>query len=140
VAKSNEAHWKMSRLFANRQVTNNIAPLFTECRIRPEGLIDAPLRRCQHNRQMFMVDDGGRPARSRYTVLKNFRYYGLTCGRARDRPTHQLGYTCNPSSSGDWAMWSMRRSPQRSFSKCQRRFAAKKRASRLTRTMYMPIY
>jgi len=89
VAKSIEAHWKMSRLFANRQVYKQYRAIVFGVPHPPEGLIDAPLRRCQHNRQMFMVDDGGRPARSRYTVLKNFRIMAYLAVVLETGRTHQ---------------------------------------------------
>jgi len=89
VAKNNEAHWKMSRLFANRQVFKQYRAIVYGVPQSPEGLIDAPLRRCQHNRQMFMVHNSGRPARSRYTVLMNFRIMAYLAVVLETGRTHQ---------------------------------------------------
>jgi len=89
VAKNDEAHWKMSSLFANRQVFKQYRAIVYGVPQSTEGLIDAPLRRCQYNRQMFRVDSSGRPARSRYTVLKDFRIMAYLAVVLETGRTHQ---------------------------------------------------
>jgi len=89
VAKNNEAHWKMSRLFAERRIYKQYRAIVYGVPQSSEGLIEAPLRRSQYNRQIFTVNPGGRPARTRFTVLKDYRimaYLALVLETGR---THQ---------------------------------------------------
>jgi 23S rRNA pseudouridine1911/1915/1917 synthase len=89
VAKSNEAHWKLSRLFANRQVDKQYRAIVYGVPEGKEGLIDAPIRRSQHNRQIFKVEGTGRPARSRYIVLQDFRIMAYLAVTLETGRTHQ---------------------------------------------------
>ncbi|MFH1214670.1 MAG: RluA family pseudouridine synthase [Candidatus Neomarinimicrobiota bacterium] len=90
VAKNNEAHWKMSRLFAERQVYKQYRTFVYGVPEPAEGLIDAPIQRCQHNRQTFTVHNSGRPARTRYAVLKDFRIMAYLSVVLETGRTHQV--------------------------------------------------
>ncbi|HPC36455.1 MAG TPA: RluA family pseudouridine synthase [Candidatus Marinimicrobia bacterium] len=89
VAKSDEVHWKMSRLFAERKVFKQYRAIVYGVPESAEGLIDAPLRRSQRNRQIFTVDEQGRPARTRFTVLKDYRIMAYLVLVLETGRTHQ---------------------------------------------------
>ncbi|MDD5231408.1 MAG: RluA family pseudouridine synthase [Candidatus Marinimicrobia bacterium] len=89
VAKNNEAHWKMSRLFAERRVFKQYRAIVYGVPKTTEGLIDAPIRRSQHNRQMFTINNRGRPARTRFTLLKDYRIMAFLAVVLETGRTHQ---------------------------------------------------
>jgi len=69
VAKNDEAHWKLGRLFADRQVYKEYRAFVWGTPDPSESVIEQPIGRSPANRKKFVVTDAGRFARSRYEVL-----------------------------------------------------------------------
>ncbi|HOV23303.1 MAG TPA: RluA family pseudouridine synthase [Candidatus Marinimicrobia bacterium] len=89
VAKNDEVHWKMSRLFAERKVFKQYRAIVYGVPESAVGIIDAPLRRSQRNRQIFTIDKRGRPARTQFTILKDYRIMAYLAVVLATGRTHQ---------------------------------------------------
>ncbi len=100
VAKSDEAHWRLSELFKQRAVYKEYWALVWGCPNPTEGIIDAALHRSPNNRQKFVAGVIGRPARTRYWVREDFGemafvHLQLETGRTHQARVH-LQYIGNP--------------------------------------------
>jgi len=71
-AKTDEAHWKLSKLFAERSVFKEYRAFVWGFPKPESGLINAPIGRSNKNRKKFIVSDSGREARTRYVTISNF--------------------------------------------------------------------
>jgi 23S rRNA pseudouridine1911/1915/1917 synthase len=98
VAKSDEAHWRIARQFENRTiqkiymaVVQGIPPMLAD-------VIDLPIGRDRYQRErqaIRKVENGGRPATTRYDVLETFtapggKKYALVKLTPKTGRTHQL--------------------------------------------------
>lgn len=71
-AKTDEAHWKLSKLFADRSVFKEYRAFVWGFPKPESALIDAPIGRSSKNRKKFIVSDSGRKARTCYQTISNF--------------------------------------------------------------------
>jgi len=89
IAKNDETHWKLSRLFADRRVYKEYRALVWGVPDPPQGEIEAALGRSPRQRQKYVVREDGRPARSRYFVERDFGIIGLVGVILETGRTHQ---------------------------------------------------
>ncbi|MFA4839426.1 MAG: RluA family pseudouridine synthase [Candidatus Neomarinimicrobiota bacterium] len=89
-AKSDEAHWKIGRLFAEREIYKEYRALVWGTPEPDTGLIDAPIGRSQNNRKKFSVMQSGRNARTRYEVLQDFDIMSFLKVTLETGRTHQI--------------------------------------------------
>ncbi|MDD5764975.1 MAG: RluA family pseudouridine synthase [Candidatus Marinimicrobia bacterium] len=89
-AKTDEAHWKIARLFAERQIYKEYRALVWGTPEPNIGLIDAPIGRSQNNRKKFTVTQSGRNARTRYEVLQDFDIMSFLKVILETGRTHQI--------------------------------------------------
>lgn len=89
VAKTDEAHWKLSRQFARRQVYKAYQALVWGTLSQTEGSIDEPLGRSARDRKKFVVRPDGRRALTRYRVLLQFEALALVRLILETGRTHQ---------------------------------------------------
>ena len=94
VAKTDAAHWRLSRMIARREVTR-----LYECIVVGEPredrfTVDAAIGRHPKNRQKMSVlpeeSPGARPARTDFEVVERYRGYALLHARLHTGRTHQV--------------------------------------------------
>jgi 23S rRNA pseudouridine1911/1915/1917 synthase len=90
VAKTDEAHWKLAKLFANRQIYKEYRALVWGVPEPAEAVIEKPIGRSQRDRKVFTISPQGRPARSRYKVLRDFEIIALLQVLLETGRTHQI--------------------------------------------------
>jgi len=71
IAKNDEAHWKLGKLFSERKVYKEYRALVWGTPEPAAGVIEQPIGRSPINRQKFIVTANGKPARTRYAVLRS---------------------------------------------------------------------
>jgi len=89
VAKSDEAHWKLSEMFANRQVHKEYLAYIWGTIRDDHGVICKPIDRSKKNRKKFVVSEGGKEAITEFNVIKKYNcitYVSLILKTGR---THQ---------------------------------------------------
>jgi 23S rRNA pseudouridine1911/1915/1917 synthase len=69
VAKTNGAHIRLSRDFAERRVAKTYEAIVKGDLIHDEGCVEEPIGRSRWNRKKFGIDPGGRHAVTRYRVV-----------------------------------------------------------------------
>jgi 23S rRNA pseudouridine1911/1915/1917 synthase len=91
VAKNDEAHRDLSRQFAERSVSKEYLALVLGTPRRKEGAIDAAIGRHPVDRKRMSVrTEGGRSARSTYTVLEALDGCALVRVKIHTGRTHQI--------------------------------------------------
>ena len=70
-AKSDEAHWKMSDLFAKRKVYKEYRTLVWGIP-QGEGIIEQPITRSKSDRKKYVVNEKGKHAKTEYEILENW--------------------------------------------------------------------
>jgi 23S rRNA pseudouridine1911/1915/1917 synthase len=90
VAKSDAAHRAVARQLQDRQVAKTYLALVWGVPQPGEGCIDRPIARDPRNRKRMAVVEGGREARTRYTVLRRFAECALVEARPETGRTHQI--------------------------------------------------
>ncbi len=91
VAKSDEAHWRIARQFENRTIQKTYVAVIQGIPELKNDVIDLPVGRDLYKRErqaIRKVENGGRPAVTRYEVLEKFARSlppaeGLVAARAR---------------------------------------------------------
>lgn len=90
VAKNDASHAALARQLKDRRVEKTYLAL-VRGRVDPaEGVIDAPLGRHPVQRKKQAVIEGGRPARTRYRVLRAFDGFSLLEVQPESGRTHQI--------------------------------------------------
>jgi 23S rRNA pseudouridine1911/1915/1917 synthase len=77
VAKSDEAHWRLARQFENRTIQKTYVAVCHGVPHLLADVIDMPIGRDRYVREkqaVRKVENGGRPAVTRYEVLEQFRF------------------------------------------------------------------
>lgn len=90
VAKTDEAHWKLSKLFAERRIYKEYRALVWDVPNSASGVIEAPLGRDPRNRKKYVVSDTGRFARSRYELIESFEIISHLKVIIETGRTHQI--------------------------------------------------
>lgn len=90
VAKSDEAHWKISRLFAERMIFKEYRAIVWGVPSSEEGVIDAPIARSQKNRKKFTVSEFGKEAHTQYCVLSDYHFISFLSLILQTGRTHQV--------------------------------------------------
>ena len=90
VAKDDEAHRALARQFAGRSVEKEYLALVLGVPQRKQGRIDAPIARHPVHRQRMSLREGGRSARSDYTVVEALDGAALVRVRIHTGRTHQI--------------------------------------------------
>ena len=90
VAKRRPAHEALARQMASRAMLKEYIAVVLGHPKPPAGTIDAPIARDPRDRQRMAVVQGGRPARTRYTVERNLGQYSLLKVKLETGRTHQI--------------------------------------------------
>ncbi|MCF7884884.1 MAG: RluA family pseudouridine synthase [Candidatus Marinimicrobia bacterium] len=90
VAKNDEAHWKLSRLFAERQVDKEYRTFLWGVPKNETGTIEKKIGRSRRNRENFVVTRLGKYAKTHYEVLRNYNFFSLLKVRLVTGRTHQI--------------------------------------------------
>ncbi|MBS1797797.1 MAG: RluA family pseudouridine synthase [Acidobacteria bacterium] len=90
VAKTEEAHEKLSEQFRNREVFKSYVALVHGETEEDRGEIDAPIAREKHNRTKMAVRAHGRHALSLWRVKKRFEKFTLLAVEIKTGRTHQI--------------------------------------------------
>jgi len=90
VAKSDRAHQALSLAFRWRKVDKTYLAVCYGSFADGEGVVDAPIGRHPIQRQQMAVIDGGRPARTLYTVAESWPGAALVHCRLVTGRTHQI--------------------------------------------------
>lgn len=89
VCKTDEAHWKLAKEFAERRVTKEYSALV--CGVpRGAGRIEAPIARHPVHRKKMAVAASGRPATTEYTVENAWQKFALLKVNILTGRTHQI--------------------------------------------------
>jgi 23S rRNA pseudouridine1911/1915/1917 synthase len=90
VAKNDAAHANLAKQFALRTIRREYQAIVWGRFSESSGLIEADLGRSKSDRKKMAVIDGGKPAATEYTVLKQFPYLALVRLKLRTGRTHQI--------------------------------------------------
>jgi 23S rRNA pseudouridine1911/1915/1917 synthase len=97
VAKSDEAHWRLARQFENRTIQKTYMAVVHGVPELLADVIDMPIGKDRYAREkqaVRKIENGGRPAVTRYEVQKTFNHAGQTYSLVKLTPktgrTHQL--------------------------------------------------
>ncbi len=90
VAKRRAAHEALSRQMAARTMHKEYLAVVRGKPQPPAAVIEAPIARDPNNRQRMAVVEGGRPARTHYTVEQAFDRYSLVSCTLETGRTHQI--------------------------------------------------
>ena len=90
VAKNDAAHRAVARQLHDRQVAKSYLALVWGTPEPGEGYIDRPIARDPRNRKRMAVVEGGRDARTRYTVWRGYGECALVEARPETGRTHQI--------------------------------------------------
>jgi 23S rRNA pseudouridine1911/1915/1917 synthase len=74
-AKNDEAHWKLSRLFANREIYKEYRTFVWGVPGQEKDIIDRKIGRSRRNREKFVVTRLGKTAESHYEILRNYKFF-----------------------------------------------------------------
>lgn len=90
VAKNDRSYQSLAGQFKGREVHKEYIAL-VRGQVKPaEGIVEAPIGRDPRYRQRMAVVDGGRPARTRYRVLRYLNSYTLLVAMPETGRTHQI--------------------------------------------------
>jgi 23S rRNA pseudouridine1911/1915/1917 synthase len=90
VAKNDAAHQGLAQQIRGRLLQKGYLALVWGVPAPPEGVIDAPIARSPRDRRRMAVVPGGRPARTRYRVLRVFPRCALVEVFPETGRTHQV--------------------------------------------------
>ncbi len=90
VARTDEAHYALSKQFASRQAHRQYLALVWHLFDEPEGTIETFLNRSKRDRKKFTVADRGKRAITHYRVQQNFGFLSLVELRLETGRTHQI--------------------------------------------------
>jgi 23S rRNA pseudouridine1911/1915/1917 synthase len=90
VAKRRPAHDALASQMASRSMLKEYLALVHGHPKPPAATIDAPIARDPRDRQRMAVVQGGRPARTRYTVEREIGSYSLIKAKLETGRTHQI--------------------------------------------------
>ncbi len=88
-AKTDEAHWKLSQQFADRQIYKEYRTLVwgtPKC----NAMINKPIGRSRRNRKKYSVSEKGKPAKTEYKILKRWHLFSLLKIILHTGRTHQI--------------------------------------------------
>ncbi len=90
VAKTPVSHMKLAEQFKNRTISKIYQALVRGQIGSESGVIEADIGRDPRSRQRMAVVSAGRPARTEYRILRQFKNYTLLEVRPRTGRTHQI--------------------------------------------------
>ncbi|MBN2600613.1 MAG: RluA family pseudouridine synthase [Candidatus Marinimicrobia bacterium] len=90
VAKTDEAHWKLGKLFSDRQIYKEYRALVWGVPYPETGVIEAALGRDSLNRKKIAVCDTGKFARSRYELIESYEIISHVKVIIETGRTHQI--------------------------------------------------
>jgi len=90
VAKTDEAHWKLGKLFSDRQIYKEYRALVWGVPFPVSGVIEAALGRDSRNRKKIAVCDTGKFARSRYELIESYEIISHVKVIIETGRTHQI--------------------------------------------------
>lgn len=93
VAKSEEAHWRLARQFENRTIQKTYVAVVHGIPQLLADVLDLPIGRDRYVREkqaVRKVENGGKPAITKYEVLERFAQFAYVKLTPRTGRTHQL--------------------------------------------------
>ncbi|MDO9548773.1 MAG: RluA family pseudouridine synthase [Candidatus Marinimicrobia bacterium] len=90
VAKTDEAHWKLGKLFSDRRIYKEYRALVWGVPSPESGVIEAALGRDPRNRKKITVSDKGKFARSRYELIESYEIISHVKVIIETGRTHQI--------------------------------------------------
>jgi len=90
VAKTDEAHWKLGKLFSDRRIYKEYRALVWGVPFPESGVIEAALGRDSRNRKKVAVSDTGKFARSRYELVESYEIISHVKVIIETGRTHQI--------------------------------------------------
>jgi 23S rRNA pseudouridine1911/1915/1917 synthase len=90
IAKNNKSQLNLINQFKNRAVHKTYLTLVKGHLSPEEGIIEAPIGRNPNNRKLMSVLTNGRPARTRYKVIKYFNDFTFLEVKPETGRTHQI--------------------------------------------------
>ena len=90
VAKTNQAHVSLADQFQDRQVKKEYAALTWGKWLEKEGVIDQAIKRKRQDPTVFAVQDQGKPATTRFQLVKQFRHLAQVKFFPKTGRTHQI--------------------------------------------------
>jgi len=88
-AKNDEAHWKLSELFSEREIYKEYRTIVwghPNC----DRIITQPIGRSIKDRKKYSVRDKGKPARTEYEIIQNWKIFSLLKIILHTGRTHQI--------------------------------------------------
>ena len=90
IAKTSEAFENLKSQFKERE-TKKVYLALVHGKVEPEvGMVDAPIERSPFNRMHFGIFPGGRPAQTKYSVVKSYNGHSLLEVEPKTGRTHQI--------------------------------------------------
>ena len=90
VAKTDEAHWKLGKLFSDRRIYKEYRGLVWGVPFPKSGVIEAALGRDPRNRKKYIINNMGKFARSRYELIESFEIISHVKVIIETGRTHQI--------------------------------------------------
>ena len=90
VAKTDVAHLSLSQQIATKTAGRRYLTLVHDNLRQDQGVVDAPIGRCKHDRKRMAVREDGRPAVTHWQVRQRFGRYTYLEVRLETGRTHQI--------------------------------------------------
>ncbi len=90
MARNPDMHRELSGLFEEQQIQKTYLAIVRGRPSRPEGIIDLPLSRSSSGKKLTRIDAQGKPSRTDYRLVEEFRNFALLEVQPKSGRTHQI--------------------------------------------------